>query len=323
MSRLSPCATFTLIRTFLLFCACLLWAPTASAAIDGITLVLSEEGGAYADFSNSLSLALDQTSGAKINMRVVPLAKFNRDDFAGATRQLLLAVGSPAMNAMAQKPPRIPVLNVLVPRSGFQKSAHVGAKTLDSAQFSAVFLDQPWARQFALISQALPGRQRVGILLGKESAEFAGSLQGAARDASLSANIELVQEEADLFPALKRLLAQSDVLLAVPDALIYNRNNITSILLTSYRAQIPLFGFSAAYVKAGALAAVYSQPAQIATQVAEILHGLPPNGNLPAPQPPRYFSISINHQVKRSLGLDIDDEQELLRKLKPAAERVP
>jgi putative tryptophan/tyrosine transport system substrate-binding protein len=109
----------------------------------------------------------------------------------------------------------------------------------------------------------------------------------------------------------------------VPDAAIYNRNNIANILLTSYRAQVPLFGFSPSYVKAGALAAVYSQPAQIAQQVAEIIQNLPANGPLPAPQSPRYFSVSVNSQVKLSLELTMDSEAQLLQKLKQLPESAP
>jgi ABC-type uncharacterized transport system substrate-binding protein len=99
-----------------------------------------------------------------------------------------------------------------------------------------------------------------------------------------------------LLNALRRLLSNSNVILAVPDAQIYNRNNISSILLTSYRQQVPLFGFSASYVKAGALAAVYSTPAQISQQVAEIISNLSSASSLPAPQYPRYFSVNTNPQ---------------------------
>ena len=137
------------------------------------------------------------------------------------------------------------------------------------------------------------------------------------------ANIEMVADEEDLVPALKRLLPNSDALLAVPDAAIYNRGNIATILLTSYRAKVPLFGFSQSYVKAGALAAVYSQPWQIAQQVADIIQGLPTNGSLPAPQSPRYFSVDINPQVRLSLELNMADEAQLLLKLKQLPEGAP
>ncbi len=281
-----------------------------------VTVLLSEDSGAHAEFASHLSAVLGQAVGAKASVRVINLNDSKTEDLGRSSPgQVLVAVGTPAMTAMARKPPAMPVLNVLVPRASFRSLSRAGGRTQDTSHFSAVFFDQPWGRQFALIRNALPGR-KVGILLGKNSTELSATLMAAAKEAQMTASIEVANEEVDLLPALKRLLPNSDVLLAVPDSAIYNRNNIATILLTSYRAKVPLFGFSSAYVKAGALAAVYSQPVHIAQQVAEIIQNLSASGTLPAPQAPRYFSVGVNPQVKLSLELTMDDEAQLLQKLK-------
>ena len=296
---------------------CRAWAQEA------VTVLLSEEGGAYAEFASHLSDALVQGSGAKPLVRVTTLGNVKSEELARSGQgHVLVAVGTPAMAAMARKPPAMPVLNVLVPRASFRNLSRSSPRGQDSKLFSAVYFDQPLGRQFSLIRYAIPGR-RVGILLGKESTVLTASLLAAAREAHMVVSIEVVTDEADLLPALKRLLPSSDALLAVPDATIYNRSNIATILLTSYRAKVPLFGFSASYVKAGALAAVYSQPWQIAQQVAEIIQGLPVGGSLPAPQSPRYFSVGVNPQVGLSLELSMDDEAQLLQKLKQLPESTP
>ena len=293
------------------------------SAQDTVTVVLSESGGVYSEFASQLGTALGLGNGSKAAMRVVNLNAL-KDEPAGrgGQGQVWVAVGTPAMTALARKPPNAPVMNVLVPRASFRSLARSGGRTLDSKNFSAVYFDQPWSRQLALIQNAVPGR-RVGILLGKDSADLLGSLQAAAREANMVVNIETVAEEADLLPSLKRLLPNCDALLAVPDAAIYNRSNIATILLTSYRAKVPLFGFSSSYVKAGALAAVFSQPEQIAQQVAEIIQKLPASGSLPAPQSPKYFSIAVNDQVRLSLELTLADEAQLLQKLKQVPEGGP
>lgn len=294
-------------------------------AEDTVTVVLSEEGGAYAEFASQLGTALGQAGGGvkPPPMRVVTLSAIKDEPPARSNQTaLLVAVGTPAMTTLARRPSNVPVLNVLVPRAAFRGLARTTPRTQDSKLFSAVYFDQPWARQLALIRHAVPGR-RVGILLGKDSADLSASLLAAAREAQMVATVEMVNDETDLLPALKRLLPQSDALLAVPDATIYNRSNIATILLTSYRAKVPLFGFSAAYVKAGALAAVYSLPAQIAQQAAEIIQNLPASGSLPPPQSPRYFSVTVNPQVRLSLELDMDDEAQLLHKLKQLPESAP
>ncbi|MDO9189477.1 MAG: ABC transporter substrate binding protein, partial [Sulfurimicrobium sp.] len=118
------------------------------------------------------------------------------------------------------------------------------------------------------------------------------------------------------------VLADSDVLLAVPDPLVFNKGTVQSLLLTTYRYQDPVIGFSHAYVKAGALASVHTMPEQVGRQAADVI--LRTLGSrpawLPPPENPKYFSVSVNYQVARSLGLSIGDETVLLQKLKRASE---
>jgi len=306
-----------LCLTLAMFCL-----PLTAAALDGVTVVLSEEGGAYAQVADKLRAVLSQQGGtARLPVKVMALKE--GDSLRADPGQLLVAVGTGAMEALALKNLPQPVLNVLVPRAAFEKTARQSSRLSDPRNFSAIYLDQPWARQFALIRHALPGRTKVGILLAPNSAELASALSAAAKAAGFVAIIEMVDGEADLLPVLKRLLGESDVVLAVPDPLIYNRNTVQSILLTTYRHQVPLLGFSPSYVKAGAIAAVFSVPEQIGQQAAEIIQRLVAERRLPLPLPPRYFSVGVNAQVARSLGIGLDDEASLNSKLKRSAEGEP
>jgi putative ABC transport system substrate-binding protein len=116
--------------------------------------------------------------------------------------------------------------------------------------------------------------------------------------------------------ALKSVLETSDALLAVPDPMIYTRETAQPILLTSYRHQKPIFGYSQSYVRAGALAAVYTTSKQLAQQAAEIaLKSQQAPSLLPPPQSPKYFSIIMNHQVARSLNIILKSEEEIYKKV--------
>lgn len=299
--------------TLVLFCL-----PLTATALDGVTVVLSEDGGVYAQVADRLRTTLSQASGAtKPSVKVVTLQSLKEGEtLPTSTAQLLVTVGTGAMQAMAQKPQSAPILNLLVPRQSFEKAARQNGRNGDTRAFSAIYLDQPWDRQFSLMRHTMPGKTRVGILLGPDSTELAAPLRAAAKAAGLVAIIETVLGEAELVPSLKRLLADCDMLLAVPDPLIFNKHTVQSILITAYRQQIPLFGFSPSYVKAGALAAVYSLPEQIGQQAAETILRLNKDKNLPSPQPPRFFMVGTNTQVARSLGLDLIDEAILSSKLK-------
>ena len=116
-----------------------------------------------------------------------------------------------------------------------------------------------------------------------------------------------LNEETSLFAALQSVLDSSDVLLAFADPLVFNSSSIQNILMTTIRAQVPLVAFSPAYVRAGALLAVYSTPTQVGTQAARWVLGGLANQALPEQSlEPDDFEIGVNAQVARALGLSLD-----------------
>jgi ABC-type uncharacterized transport system substrate-binding protein len=60
-------------------------------------------------------------------------------------------------------------------------------------------------------------------------------------------------------------------------------------------------------VKAGALAATYSEIEDINTQVTEMAVRYAATGQLPGPQFPRYFRTIVNEPIARALGVRVDD----------------
>ena len=142
------------------------------------------------------------------------------------------------------------------------------------------------------------------------------NIRETGEDAQFNILQQSIQKEADLIPQLTTLLEISDALMAIPDALVYTRETVQPILLTSYRYQKPVFGFSQTYVKAGALAAVYSTSKQMAKQATEIaIKSQQAPGVLPLPQAPKYFSVAVNYQVARSLNIQIADENSIYKKM--------
>jgi ABC-type uncharacterized transport system substrate-binding protein len=85
---------------------------------------------------------------------------------------------------------------------------------------------------------------------------------------------------------------------------VYNTENIRNILLSTYRHNQGVIGFSADMVKAGALASTYSDISDINAQVTEIAKDYLYGGELPGPQFPRYFSTIVNIGVAKSLNVE-------------------
>ena len=239
-----------------------------------------------------------------------------------ARANLVIALGSRALQTELDSEGTAPTIAALLPRLSFEQAAKPVSRGSQPRSLTAVFLDQPPARQLNLIRVVTPERTRIGIISSSALEQNVRWIEVAARDQKLALHRETIAQSADLHPALQRLLPEVDAVLALPDPLVYNSATIHNILLTAYRAQQPLFGFSPSYTKSGAIAAVYSSPQQIARQVGQIAIQFLAGAPLPPPQYPRAFSVSVNATVARSLGIAVDSEQDIVHRLQ-GMEREP
>lgn len=273
-----------------------------------IELLLSEGNGPYQALAEALDTELAALGREDLQLRQSLVEAHDHDALASA--DLVVSVGSRASRLLHQLPARGQVLHVLIPSTSHPLPT---PQEGSGARHSAIYLDQPWSRQLNLIRLALPGVERVGILLGSTSRDLRDELEQAIAARQWQAQFALVPEDGNYLGPLRRLLEQSEVLLAVPDQQVFNRQNLQGILLTTYRREVPMIGFSPGYVRAGALAAVYTTPEQVATQAARWIAPLVADRGrlLPPPQAPDLYSVAVNHQVARSLGLRIPGEEEL------------
>ncbi len=227
----------------------------------------------------------------------------------------MVTVGLSAARAVVAResalPTPPPTLCLLIPRQAFEQIAPSRADNRPR-RISAVFIDQPVSRQLDLLRIALPGRNRIGAVIGPNSALLAAELRDGARDRDLTLNAVEIAESSGVYGALQKVLPVSDILLALPDPVAFNASTVYGLMLTTYRAQVPVVGFSEGLVKAGALIGLFSSAGQIGRQGAEIAgHMLAGDAALPAPQYPRYFTVRTNQTVARSLGIALEDEATL------------
>lgn len=283
-----------------------------------VVIVHSMDTPAYKQVADLIRTQLENSNQPKITTLMINTAVLQERGvtaFRGGT-SLSIAIGARTCEIVAALESKIPVFCVLLPRSAFEKIQrdHAG----DARALSAIFIDQPLERQVELIRFAFPSKGRIGVVFGNESFEQLPALSAAVREAGLQLRWEKISQADALLGALQKVLGEADVLLALPDPLVFNRDSIQGVLLTTYRYQQPLFGFAESYARAGAILALYSTPAQIAEQCTEIVLRAARAKNLvlPPPQHPKYFNISINTQVARSLGIAMADEAYLRDRLK-------
>lgn len=294
-------------------CLALFAAATSSAAPWTVVIVSSERSAAYQDAADALVDELERAGVSR--QEVLQLTPAELGSAGAQTPRLFVALGAEASGALARTEFKTPVLSTLLPQMSFERVLRESGRRSASAQFSALYLNQPLARQLNLIRLALPKVRRVGVLFGAESQEQERALEEATQSRGLKLVSVVLTAREPVFQGLKTILDDADLLLALPDPQIYNNSNIQNILLTSFRTRIPMLAFSPAYVRAGALLAVHSTPGQMGQQAGLLARSVVQGKALGPPQYPQDFTVTVNEHVARSLGLNLDS-QALMERLK-------
>jgi len=238
-----------------------------------------------------------------------------RLDRLNPDRSLVVTLGTDAARWLTGQRWQGRSLYALLPSQGFRDIEQCCITA--GASPSAVFLDQPLSRSFGLITRLLPNARRVGVLMSPDTQSLEGELRRTAQLHGLTLVSSVSESSDDVGSALKRLLESADVLLALPDPMVYNNRTIFSVLLSTYRNRIPVVGYSEGIVKAGAVAAVYTTTENIGIELAQLTQQLLTRGmsSLPPPHFPARADIAVNWQVARSLGMTIPPVETIRREL--------
>ncbi len=132
---------------------------------------------------------------------------------------LVISVGMKAATAVAASNAPV-VLNVLIPKAGYEKLLHDFPARANSKTFSAIFLDQPVARQIRLITAILPGKRRIGVLFDSFPQDELVQLRQQVSKYGLTLHESKIGPVLPLHEALQEVLQDSEVLLALPDPCI-------------------------------------------------------------------------------------------------------
>jgi len=337
-----------LLRHLILCCLLgMALAASAQPLSAQVVLVSSESAPAYAETTRSLLDALQRSGLSAGAVDVLSPDELTRRADAGrlGPARIFVGLGVRATQSLLAVDVNAPVLSTLIPRRSFEQLLRASGRKA-SDQLSAIYLDQSLRRQIALVRLALPQAQQIGVLLGPDSVaklpELRTQAQGAALlvrpaevvsdqalfpalrevlDGSVVRPAEVASDQA-LFPALREVLDGSDVFLALADPVVFNSTSIQNILLSSFRARVPMMAFSTAYVRAGASLALYSSPTQVGKQAGLVVMAALRSGHLPEqPIEPDDFLVDVNPNVTRALGLTLDGVE--LRQALRRLERLP
>ena len=224
---------------------------------------------------------------------------------------LIITIGSESANqALQDTSSSTPIYSLLIPESTANNLAQDNHRL-----WAAQVIDQPFDRQLLMIKHLFGQNKKIGVLLGPASSRNRTKIEQAARNLGLTINFSLIKNSDELIPALKETINNNDILLSVPDPVVYSKNTIRGILLLTYRRKTPVIGFSKSYVKAGATAGLYSTPEQIATDAAKNIKEFFLNNRKFTRKEyyPELFSIEINNKVIKAMKPQINDKDVIMK----------
>jgi hypothetical protein len=243
--------------------------------------------------------ALTQRIVEDLYKRLTPVFSAFRTELAQRRRMLYVAIGPAGLREVASQRCDCVVISAFTSSQVYRAIATRAAQgSAHPVATTAVYAEPAPADQLRLAALLYRRPVRVAAILGLDTAFLRPALEAdnvAVLDAGNGEDINRLLNQ----------IAQTDVLLALPDSTVYSTESIRNILLSTYRHKQGVIGFSGDMVKAGALATTYSEIEDIDAQVAEIASAYVAGGELAPPQFPRYFRTIVNEGVARSLDIQV------------------
>jgi putative tryptophan/tyrosine transport system substrate-binding protein len=243
------------------FCATLAAGSPASAG--QVAIVLSSQAGPYMQTEGELKVRLVKLGHTTRTTTVEELAKGPAP--AARAGEAFVAVGTRAACWLrANLPPAAALAYCMV--------SDPQANGLEEGRITpGVSTDVPLAAQFRLICEALPQAATAGLLYRSDSDKSTRML--AAARAALPKGWKLqavaVDKHDSVAKAIEDLLGKGvDVVWTAPDSAVCDAATVGSLFLAAIRNNTPVFGFSPAFVRAGALIGVGIDPAAQGKQAA-------------------------------------------------------
>ena len=271
---------------------------TVAAPCATVVDVLSSDADPY---KRSAAEVARRLTDGKHTVRNVLLDRLTPADLESA--DCVVAIGSPAAAALRQRQDlQVPLIYCMVTDSA-------AAGLLAPSICSGVEARVPLADQIGLIREALPNVRRIGLLhLDDDSGRaLAAALKGAVPrhwdvKAVRATPNHLAEQIADI-------TTDVDLVWTSVDGSLYTEATVRSLLLNAMRRQVPVFGFSPSFVRAGALFGIGIDPVTQGAQAAELAEtalsrravGQAPESVLVRPR----FQIAVNLIVAEKIGIEL------------------
>lgn len=220
---------------------------------------------------------------------------------------------------------QIPIYSLLISKSHYRAVLRSNgivpsANEEKDRTISAFYIEHPVTRHLLLIKSLekfMDSPLRAGVILGENTVNSLDELREASEELGVDLDIMTVKEEESPADALKKLLEDHNLVLAIPDNGVFDRTNARGMLMLSLAKKVPVIGFTHATTDSGALAALYTPKYRQIKEASAVISNMLKNKSiiLPKERHPEFYSISINFTVRKRLMPDLPSSDVLSKML--------
>jgi putative tryptophan/tyrosine transport system substrate-binding protein len=222
----------------------------------------------------------------------------------GKEVRLLVSVGNNALEAAARYG-TAPILATMLLEADL-KSSRLRPPA------GGVVLDLALGDVMSGLGKVFPGKLRAGMIRNPEaSSTSVTELVSEAKAAGISLRVVDCPRPEKLLQVFRSLQGLVDFVWCPPDGTLYNGTTVKPLILASLENHLPVAGFSASFVRAGAAAGVYPDYSEIGTQAGELARKYLSGNGAMGIEGPHKIRIAANTRVARLLGLRLTAKGEM------------
>jgi hypothetical protein len=168
-------------------------------------------------------------------------------------------------------------------------------------------LEQSYEKQLRILSDLLYEHPNISVIYSNDSAWRKALIENASENISITTDFRKI-EPLD-YSSISKLLNQKKIkannILMLPDKQLYNRNNISQILLSGYANNITFIGYSISLAKTGALASIITPQNDIASDISKLSYEILDQKKMPGIYYPSSYKVFINQSILETLNISI------------------
>ncbi|MGA2214279.1 MAG: ABC transporter substrate binding protein [Bryobacteraceae bacterium] len=219
-------------------------------------------------------------------------------------QHVVITVGTEALMTMASRRTDAVIVATMILRSDRPASS---LAVTAAPRARGVYLDLPLASLLSELRILLPGKTRCGMIRDASRDHPDPPLPERVKQQGFSLEVAECSRPEELVKVFLSLKGKADSVILFPDSSLYNNTTVRPLIQASLEISLPIVGFSASFVRAGAALGIYPDFRDVGAQTAELAVKLIAGDTSLADEGPRKLQVAVNQRVLRLLGLSSID----------------